>query len=98
MYPNRKNKGAAFKAFKKIKPAEYPAVKEGISAKKKSDDWLKDNGQYIPHPATWLNARGWEDETSSSTTMLVCPNGYPFSDWMKASNQEKAEIMSNHGK
>ena len=22
----------------------------------------KSNGQYIPHPSTWLNAKGWEDE------------------------------------
>lgn len=25
-------------------------------------DWLKDNGQYIPYPSTWLNQRRWEDE------------------------------------
>lgn len=27
-----------------------------------SKDWLKDNGQYIPYPSTWLNQRRWEDE------------------------------------
>jgi len=26
-------------------------------------DWRKDSGQFIPHPATWLNAKGWEDST-----------------------------------
>lgn len=68
MYPNRKNKGQAFKAFKKINPAEYPLVKDGLTAKKQSADWLKDNGQFIPHPASWLNARGWEDESGLPTT------------------------------
>jgi hypothetical protein len=29
---------------------------------KKSDQWKKDGGQYIPHPATWLNRGGWDDE------------------------------------
>jgi len=24
--------------------------------------WLKDDGQYIPLPATWLNGARWEDE------------------------------------
>ena len=27
-----------------------------------SKDWLKDNGQYIPYPSTWLNQKRWEDE------------------------------------
>jgi len=66
MYPNKKNKGAAFKAFKKVKPAEYAVVKTGLIAKKQSPDWTKDNGQFIPHPASWLNARGWEDESIES--------------------------------
>ena len=26
------------------------------------DQWNRDNGQFIPHPATWLNQRRWEDE------------------------------------
>jgi hypothetical protein len=33
-----------------------------LEVAKKSRDWLKENGQYIPYPATWLNAKGWEDE------------------------------------
>jgi hypothetical protein len=27
-----------------------------------SGDWRKEGGRYIPHPATWLNRGGWEDE------------------------------------
>lgn len=27
-----------------------------------SADWTKDGGQYIPHAATWLNGKRWEDE------------------------------------
>ena len=37
-----------------------------IERAKKSDDWLKESGKYIPYPATWLNARGWEDEYKES--------------------------------
>ena len=25
-------------------------------------EWLKEGGRYIPHPTTWLNRGGWEDE------------------------------------
>ena len=30
-----------------------------------SEDWLKEGGKYIPYPATWLGARGWEDEMTA---------------------------------
>ena len=62
LYPNKKNKGEGFKAFKKIPAVEYPIIKDGLLTAIKSSDWLKDNGKYIPHPASWLNSRGWEDE------------------------------------
>lgn len=68
IYPLRKNKGDAAKAFSKIKAAEYPAIKAGLVAAKESSGWLKDNGQYIPHPGTWLRARGWEDEQVVTVT------------------------------
>jgi hypothetical protein len=29
---------------------------------KTSAQWQKDNGQYIPNPATWLNQGRWDDE------------------------------------
>jgi hypothetical protein len=97
MYPLRKNKGHAYKAFIKIKASEYPDVKAGLIAAKESQDWIKDNGKYIPHPATWLNARGWEDETHiKASTTIVCPTGYPFSEWMKLDNQKKAEVASQN--
>lgn len=66
MYPVRVNKGAAFKSFKKIKATEYPAIRSGLDRKKQSSAWVKDNGKFIPHAASWLNARGWEDEDVSS--------------------------------
>lgn len=28
----------------------------------KSSDWLKDGGQFIPHAATWIQGKRWEDE------------------------------------
>lgn len=29
---------------------------------KRSRDWQRDDGAYIPYPASWLNGRRWEDE------------------------------------
>ena len=35
---------------------------KAIEKQKGSEQWTKDNGQYIPHPSTWLNQSRWEDE------------------------------------
>ncbi len=63
-YPKKVGKGAAEKAFKKIKGAKQllPAMLSAIEAQAKTDQWQRDNGQYIPNPSTWLNQRRWEDE------------------------------------
>ena len=65
LYPRKKSKGDAAKAFKKVHPSDYHMVRAGLEAAIKSADWLKDGGQYIPYPATWLRARGWEDAEPS---------------------------------
>jgi hypothetical protein len=68
-YPKKKSKGQAEKAFSKLKVDEQflEVILAAIERAKKSTDWQKDNGQYIPYPATWLNARGWEDEQAISS-------------------------------
>ena len=35
---------------------------DAIEKWKQTDQWNEDKGQYIPHPATWINQRRWEDE------------------------------------
>jgi hypothetical protein len=62
-YPKHVAKPAAFKAFKNID--DFPGLSiilSKIEEFKRSDAWVKDNGKFIPHPATWLNGRRWEDE------------------------------------
>ena len=63
-YPKKRAKGAAERAWIKIHPDEQLAVRifAAIDRAAQSSDWKKDGGQFIPHPATWLNAKGWEDE------------------------------------
>lgn len=62
--PRQKNKGDVEKSLKRINPS--PELLAGMLAKiealKKSAGWKKDNYQYVPYPASWLNAKGWEDE------------------------------------
>jgi hypothetical protein len=63
-YPKKKNKGIAEKAFRKLRPDEtlLKTLLKAIEIQKRSQSWTKDNGQFIPYPASWLNAKAWEDE------------------------------------
>ncbi len=65
-YPKKKNKGNSEKAWLKLKPSTELQQKITQTVKKLelSEDWTKENGKYIPYPASWLNAKGWEDETT----------------------------------
>jgi hypothetical protein len=59
-YPNKKAKVDAWKVWKKI--VNHPGVFvliEAIKTHTQEDSWQRG---FIPHPATWLNARRWEDE------------------------------------
>jgi hypothetical protein len=68
VYPKKKSKGQAKSVFYRINPAEQllATMLAKIEQAKKSDDWVKEGGKFIPYPATWLNAEGWEDEISTS--------------------------------
>lgn len=65
-YPRKVAKPEAMKAWIKAKPdAELvAAIMAGLRRAKTSRDWTKDDGQFIPHPATWLNQQRWEDESA----------------------------------
>lgn len=67
-YPRKENKPAALKAWNKIKPdAELrQVILNALEQRKQSDQWRKDKGRFIPHPATWLNGRRWEDSLEQS--------------------------------
>lgn len=63
-YPNKKAKKDAFKSWMKLKPTEELVSKilSALESHKKTAQWTKDSGQFVPHPATWLNKGRWEDE------------------------------------
>ena len=61
-YPKKKSKGTAEKVWAKINPSLHDTIMASLEKHKQSADWLKEGGQFIPYPASWLNAKGWEDE------------------------------------
>jgi hypothetical protein len=68
-YPKKKSKGDARKAWMQTATIR-PPLEELLAALergKSSVEWHKADregnlGAYIPYPASWLRAEGWEDE------------------------------------
>lgn len=67
-YPKRRSRGEAEKAWLAIEPNEQlvETMVSTIERATTSVQWTKDAGQFIPYPATWLRARGWEDEETAA--------------------------------
>ena len=65
VYPRKIGKQSAKRAFERVKvPLE--TLVTAVERQKCSDQWTQNNGQFIPHPATWLNQGRWDDELPES--------------------------------
>lgn len=79
VYPRKTGKDAAWKAWRNRK-GDLPDADELaaiIERQCHSDQWQRDGGQYIPHPATWLNQGRWKDEQETrQEARLAYPEGW----------------------
>lgn len=79
-YPKKVGKNEALKAFAKVtQPVE--TLVAAVKRQKRSEQWSRENGRFIPNPATWLSQQRWDDE-------LPAPKGVPKG----ASGLGKAEL------
>lgn len=71
-YPKKVGKPAALKAFTKCKPDEslLQTMLDAIERQSQSEQWQKNDGQFIPNPATWLNQERWDDGTDDKTISM----------------------------
>lgn len=63
-YPNRRkyNKPGCKAKYRHIPDIEktHPDIMAALEVHKRSNDWTRDNGQYIPSPYTYLNQERWK--------------------------------------
>lgn len=71
-YPRKTAKRAAIKVWNRLAPSDdlRARMAAALAEQKRSPQWTRDNGQFIPHAATWLNGQRWEDRAAE---------GLPFS-------------------
>ena len=69
-YPNKKAKKKAHDSWVKLNPTGelFASIMAGLETAKKSAQWTKDGGKFIPHPSTWLNQERWNDEETTAPT------------------------------
>ena len=101
VYPLKKSKSNALKAYKKaILAAEPSAIMSGLQRYIEEIKVKKTEKQYIKHPATWLNQKCWEDEylVSNKETAKIKPyNPYynAEADNLKVLQGEQKQVKYN---
>jgi hypothetical protein len=61
IYPRKISKQKALDSWVKIDHDLFGNIMGSLEKQKSSHDWQKSNGQFIPHPTTWLNQKRWDD-------------------------------------
>lgn len=69
-YPKKVGKGAALAAWRKVKRPPLSKLLAALETQVGSSQWKRENGQFIPHPSTWLNQGRWDDEIISAVNKV----------------------------
>ena len=82
-YPKHVAKKPARRAWDKLH-ADADLLAKILAAlewQKREDSWQREAGRFIPNPATWLNARRWEDEKQAGKPPESKPRGSDYEQW-----------------
>lgn len=81
-YPRKVGKLTAAQAFYRVK-IPLQTLLRAIEIQAETKQWKQDDGQFIPHPSTWLNQQRWEDTPVTAEK----PRSPAFIAWQKRTNQ-----------
>lgn len=79
-YPKKVSKSKALRSWDKLKPNDILVrlILTALEKHKKSLQWQKEYGRYIPHPDKWLRDRRWEDELTFEEAEQQSQKEYSF--------------------
>jgi hypothetical protein len=82
-YPRKEAKQDALKAFLKLNPNDelLERMLSAVVNKSKTEQWIKDDGKFIPLPATWIRGRRWEDEINTKTNGVKTEKYFPMKEY-----------------
>lgn len=87
-YPRKVSKQQAEKAWQKLNPDSelLEKIMAALEQQKASDQWQREDGQFIPYPSTWINQKRWEDEAAKpATTSSPTYNNESLPEWARES-------------
>lgn len=68
-YPRKVSKPDAQKAFSvALRQASLKDILDSLAAHKLTDQWRKNEGRFVPYPASWLRTQPWQNSLTSTTT------------------------------
>lgn len=83
IYPKKNARLAAQKKWDALKPDRETcrAILAGLERDKRSEQWQRDGGKYIPMLSTYLNQRRWEDQGVDFGQLPDPPDDKPRVTW-----------------
>lgn len=82
VYPRGDKKADSWKSWKKQKlDSQTEIIISAVERFKKSKDWQKEGGKFIPHASSFLNQRRWEDDSASEANKT--PEVSPLDELLK---------------
>jgi hypothetical protein len=90
-YPRRVAKAEARKAWKqteRVRP-NLAMVLKAVKAASQTEQWMRGNGQFIPHASTWLRGERWEDEFE-----VVLPGVVNEKPWHESATGIEPEVLN----
>lgn len=93
-YPNKKGKQPALKKWLRGN-YDWEQIKNTLEQQKQLRDWVKCDGQYVPHATTYLNQKRWEDKLPVGEQHYILNVLQPKTErevamkyWLEATNPE----------
>ncbi len=71
LYPRKKAKPIAKAKWEALTTEIQQLILKDIPKRVEGREWQKDDGEYIPHPATYINQERWEDSIEKGTKSNV---------------------------
>lgn len=90
-YPRKEAKPSAKRMWDKATPP-LDAVLAALAWQVLTEQWRKEAGKFIPHPASYLHARRWEDERPRTPPLP------PMSDRERGNRQALSAFVAKGGK
>ncbi|HMM40095.1 MAG TPA: hypothetical protein PKB11_15155 [Desulfovibrio sp.] len=81
-YPKKTNRKAALAAWRAVDTPPLDRLLAALAAQSASPQWAREQGRFIPNPASWISQARWTDQPAPQT-----PNPSTLLAWARTGDQ-----------